>query len=118
MTGSIGDNHLAPIKKSTRSAKNVSVIKLVPDKERVTLLIGATDGLWDAVDKLPHQAKTFAYYVAAHLSHHGHTSKGIHQILSDDLTRWATSRERDDVTVAVSSCRGYTESCYIEIWKY
>lgn len=100
VTGSIGDSHLEPIKKSTRSAKNVSVMKLVPDEERVTLLIVASDGLWDAVDKLPNRSSTFAHYIADHINQIGQI-RGAHQILSDDLTRWAASKERDDVTVAV-----------------
>lgn len=78
----------------------MQVVNLVRDPNQATILVVASDGLWDAVDKLPDKLNTFAQYIADHLLRLRHT-KGLYQTLSIDLTRWASGLERDDVTVAV-----------------
>lgn len=93
---------MEPFKKLGRTANNVSVIKLLPDKNRVTLLIVASDGLWDAVEKQPHKESSFSNLVANFLNLYGH-APNANQILSDYLTRWSGSLVSDDITIAVSN---------------
>lgn len=90
------------VKRMRRTANDVSFVRLEPDPKRVTLIIVASDGLWDAVDKLPLKSSSFASFLTDRLNAYG-DSDGVNQRLSEDITRWAGSTEKDDVTVGVSS---------------
>lgn len=102
---SIGDSYLGAVKRSTSTAHDVRVLRLAPDpqRSRVTVVVLASDGLWDSVQKRLHSTAAFARLVGGRLtSCAAAAAHNLNQRLAEDLTAMAVKTERDDVTVAVS----------------
>lgn len=68
---------------------------------RSTIVIAASDGFWDAVEKLVLKSTSVASFIADQLHSYGNR-EDANRKLSEDLARWASSIMGDDVTVLVS----------------
>lgn len=99
---------MMPFRRALRRASDVRWIKLLPDSKRVTLLIAASDGLWDVVDRMPQEKSSIAAVVAHSLNQYSGGEQYV-QKLSEKLTKWAAVNIADDVTVTVKSYK--TSNC-------